>query len=82
FVMKSALYRLCAPLALAAALLALPVQSADAAAPRRAARPAAPHVRPAAAAPVAPIEIGIAAFNDFHGALEPPRQSVIAPDGK
>lgn len=80
--MKSALYRLCAPLALAAALLALPVQSADAAAPRRAARPAAPHVRPAAAAPVAPIEIGIAAFNDFHGALEPPRQSVIAPDGK
>ena len=26
--------------------------------------------------PVAPVEIGIIAINDFHGALEPPRQSV------
>lgn len=28
-----------------------------------------------------PVEIGIAAFNDFHGNLEPPRQAVAAPDG-
>ncbi|MCW1383107.1 bifunctional metallophosphatase/5'-nucleotidase [Novosphingobium sp. KCTC 2891] len=30
----------------------------------------------------APVEVGIVAFNDFHGSLEPPRQSVVAPDGK
>ena len=30
----------------------------------------------------APVTVGIAAFNDFHGALEPPRQSVEAPDGQ
>src|SRR5688500_14515869 len=30
----------------------------------------------------APVEVGIIAINDFHGALEPPRSSVIAPDGK
>lgn len=30
----------------------------------------------------APVEVGIAAFNDFHGSLEPPKQAVIAPDGK
>ncbi|MDE8650718.1 bifunctional metallophosphatase/5'-nucleotidase [Novosphingobium album (ex Liu et al. 2023)] len=29
----------------------------------------------------APVEIGIVAINDFHGALEPPRQAVPAPDG-
>jgi len=29
-----------------------------------------------------PVEVGIVAFNDFHGSIEPPRQSVIAPDGK
>jgi 5'-nucleotidase len=28
------------------------------------------------------VTVGIAAINDFHGALEPPHQSVIAPDGK
>ena len=28
-----------------------------------------------------PVEIGIAAFNDFHGNLEPPRQPVATPDG-
>ncbi len=28
-----------------------------------------------------PVEIGIAAFNDFHGNIEPPRQAVTAPDG-
>ena len=30
----------------------------------------------------APVTVGIAAINDFHGALEPPRQSVEAPDGQ
>ena len=29
-----------------------------------------------------PVEVGVIAFNDFHGSLEPPRQSVLAPDGK
>ncbi|WP_318248281.1 bifunctional metallophosphatase/5'-nucleotidase [Novosphingobium percolationis] len=29
----------------------------------------------------APVEVGVIAFNDFHGSIEPPRQSVIAPDG-
>lgn len=29
-----------------------------------------------------PVVVGIAAFNDFHGALEPPKASVTAPDGK
>ena len=32
--------------------------------------------------PSAPVEVGIVAINDFHGALESPRQSVIAPDGQ
>ncbi len=32
--------------------------------------------------PASPVTVGIAAINDFHGALEPPRQTVIAPDGK
>ena len=36
-------------------------------------------VRSSAAA--APVTVGILAINDFHGALEPPRQSVPAPDG-
>lgn len=34
------------------------------------------------AAPPAPVEVGIIAINDFHGAIEPPRQSVFIPDGK
>lgn len=29
-----------------------------------------------------PVTVGIVAINDFHGAIEPPRQSVPAPDGK
>lgn len=29
-----------------------------------------------------PVEVGIVAFNDFHGSLEPPRQAVAMPDGK
>ncbi len=29
----------------------------------------------------APVTVGIVAINDFHGSLEPPRQSVSAPDG-
>lgn len=32
--------------------------------------------------PSAPVEVGIVAINDFHGALEPPKQAVIAPDGQ
>ena len=39
-------------------------------------------VRSASAAPGQTVTVGIAAINDFHGALEPPRQSVLAPDGK
>ena len=37
-----------------------------------------------AAAPVelGPVEVGIVAINDFHGALEPPKQSVIVSDGQ
>jgi 5'-nucleotidase len=39
--------------------------------------------RPVATAPAAHlVTVGIAAFNDFHGQLEPPRQSVEMPDGK
>ncbi len=34
------------------------------------------------AAPAQPVEVGIAAINDFHGAIEPPGQSVFMPDGK
>ncbi len=30
----------------------------------------------------APVTVGIVAINDFHGALEPPRQSVFVPDGQ
>lgn len=42
----------------------------------------------ACAAPMAsrqaagPVTVGIVAINDFHGALEPPKQSVFMPDGK
>ncbi len=32
--------------------------------------------------PAQPVTVGIIGINDFHGALEPPRQSVLAPDGK
>ncbi|MGN3974920.1 bifunctional metallophosphatase/5'-nucleotidase [Tsuneonella sp. SYSU-LHT278] len=36
------------------------------------------------AAPPAPVEVGIIALNDFHGAIEPPNQSVFlpGPDGE
>jgi 5'-nucleotidase len=30
----------------------------------------------------APVTVGIVGLNDFHGALEPPKQAVDAPDGK
>lgn len=30
----------------------------------------------------APVTVGIVAINDFHGSLEPPRQSAFVPDGK
>ncbi|MCX7284837.1 MAG: bifunctional metallophosphatase/5'-nucleotidase [Novosphingobium sp.] len=32
-------------------------------------------------APVGPVEVGIIGINDFHGSLEPPRQSVNVADG-
>ncbi|MBX9885715.1 MAG: bifunctional metallophosphatase/5'-nucleotidase, partial [Novosphingobium sp.] len=32
--------------------------------------------------PPAPVEVAVFAFNDFHGNLEPPRQSVGTPDGQ
>jgi len=32
--------------------------------------------------PPEPVTVGIVAINDFHGALEPPKQSVFMPDGK
>ncbi|MFM5886587.1 MAG: bifunctional metallophosphatase/5'-nucleotidase [Novosphingobium sp.] len=41
---------------------------------------AGPGARPLA--PAAPVTVGIAAINDFHGALEPPRTSVVVGDGK
>lgn len=34
------------------------------------------------AATAQPVTVGIMAINDFHGSIEPPRQSVLAPDGK
>ena len=37
---------------------------------------------PRSAVSAAPVTVGIVAINDFHGALEPPRQAVSAPDGK
>jgi 5'-nucleotidase len=36
----------------------------------------------ASRAPMQPVTVGIIAINDFHGALEPPRQSILASDGK
>lgn len=42
---------------------------------------ATPHTGRQAVAP-APVEVGIIAINDFHGALEPPKASVSAPDGQ
>ena len=50
--------------------LALPLLAAACAAPM------------ASRAPVAPVTVGILAINDFHGALEPPKQSILAADGK
>lgn len=38
-------------------------------------------VRGAAPAP-ATVTVGILAINDFHGSIEPPKQSVLAPDGQ
>ncbi len=34
------------------------------------------------AAAEAPVTVGIVAINDFHGALEPPKTAVLAPDGR
>ena len=43
---------------------------------------AGPAVVQGAAPAPATVTVGILAINDFHGNLEPPRQSVLAPDGK
>jgi len=41
------------------------------------------HLQSAAtAAPKAPVTVGLVGINDFHGALEPPRTSVVVGDGK
>ncbi|HUQ13718.1 MAG TPA: bifunctional metallophosphatase/5'-nucleotidase [Novosphingobium sp.] len=40
-----------------------------------------PRANPPAPVEVGAVEVGIVAINDFHGALEPPRQSVQTPDG-
>ena len=57
------------------AALALPLLAAACAAP--------PSGHEGLAGPVAvaetPVEVGIVAINDFHGALEPPKASVGAP---
>lgn len=46
----------------------------------------APGARPAAAVAAGPaprtVTVGIAAFNDFHGNLEPPKQAAMLPDGQ
>ena len=34
------------------------------------------------ARPVTTVKVGLLAINDFHGAIEPPRQSVFVPDGQ
>ena len=52
------------------ALLLFPLLAAACAAPM------------ASRAPIAPVTVGILAINDFHGALEPPKQSIVVPDGK
>ncbi|RZK02401.1 MAG: bifunctional metallophosphatase/5'-nucleotidase [Novosphingobium sp.] len=57
--------------ALAAALLV------SACAAPMASRPGTP-----ATASADPVTVGIIGINDFHGALEPPKQSVFLPDGK
>ncbi|MAC58463.1 MAG: bifunctional metallophosphatase/5'-nucleotidase, partial [Novosphingobium sp.] len=44
------------------------------------ATPQAPHR--ASAPPGHAVNVGIIAINDFHGALEPPKAAVAAPDGK
>lgn len=46
---------------------------------------AAPHGAASVASapsPAPPVEVAVLAFNDFHGNLEPPRQSVGMPDGQ
>jgi len=43
------------------------------------AAPGARESGPTAAANAAPVSVGIIAFNDFHGNIEPPRQAVPAP---
>lgn len=65
------------PLALTAALASL---LAACAGPQ--ASQSAQSAQSAQSTGAAPIEVGIIAINDFHGALEAPKQAVPAPDGK
>jgi len=67
----------------AAAMLALAALLSGCAAPVDGRIARMPHPAAAAAAAAAQVvEVGVLAFNDFHGNLEPPRQSVGAPDGQ
>jgi 5'-nucleotidase len=82
--------RLSVSLALSVALAAVSPASAQTA-PAAGAQPSAAHAgaaavlgahaRPAPKRKLAPVEIGIAAFNDFHGALVNPHQAVLVPNG-
>ncbi|MBC2652682.1 bifunctional metallophosphatase/5'-nucleotidase [Novosphingobium aerophilum] len=45
-------------------------------------RPIASAPAPTAPVPSEPVTIGIAAINDFHGNLEPPKQAAMLPDGQ
>ncbi|WP_298285576.1 bifunctional metallophosphatase/5'-nucleotidase [Novosphingobium sp.] len=58
-----------------AVALLLPTLLAACAAPMASNTPVEP-------VPTGPVEVGIIGLNDFHGALEPPRQSVNVADGK
>ena len=60
----------------AAALLALIALLSGCAVPMDGRR-----IAPTAPAAASPVEVGVLAFNDFHGNLEPPRQTVSTPDG-
>ena len=57
--------------------LLLPIVLAACAGPM----PSRPSAPPQAAAE-GPVTVGIVAINDFHGNLEPPKQSALVPDGK
>ncbi|MFC4294161.1 bifunctional metallophosphatase/5'-nucleotidase [Novosphingobium tardum] len=59
--------------------MSLPLRFAALLAPLLAAACAAPIATSGPQGGAAPVEVGIVAINDFHGAIEPPRQSVFVP---